>query len=72
MCASNYLFTFVDIGAYRKESDSTIFKNSALYNAIKNNTLQLPVAKAISDSFNEPLPYVIVADEAFTLSDYLM
>lgn len=72
MCDSNYLFTFVDIGAYGKESDSTVFKNSALYDAIKNNTLQLPTAKPISESFNTPLPYVIVADEAFALSGHVM
>ncbi|PNF14277.1 hypothetical protein B7P43_G07084, partial [Cryptotermes secundus] len=72
MCNSNYLFTFVDIGAYGKESDSTVFKNSALYDAIKNNTLKLPTAKPISEYFNTHLPYVIVADEAFALSGHAM
>lgn len=72
MCDSNYLFSFVDIGAYGKESDSAVFKNSALFQAVKNNKLNLPVATPASESVPEALPYVIVADEAFALSDHVM
>lgn len=38
MCDSNYLFSFVDIGAYGKESDSAIFRNSTLFQAIKTTS----------------------------------
>ena len=72
MCDSNYLFTFVDIGAYGKESDSAVFKNTALCDAIKNNKLNLPAATPISKYDQTALPYVIVADEAFRLSDHVM
>lgn len=50
MCDTNYLFTFVDIGAYGKESDSSIFKKSALFEAIKTNQLHFPAAAPIGES----------------------
>lgn len=72
MCDSNYLFTLVDIGAYGKESDATVFKNSGLCDAITNNKLKLPEATPISEADDDVLPYVIVADEAFALLDHVM
>jgi len=72
MCDSNYLFTFVDIGAYGKESDSAVFRNSALCDAIKNKKFNFPAPTPIGISEDTALPYVIVADEAFGLSDHVM
>ncbi|XP_054259855.1 uncharacterized protein LOC128984546 [Macrosteles quadrilineatus] len=71
MCDANYQFTFIDAGAYGKESDSSVFKKSALHAALKNKTFQLPEAQPISES-SSALPYVIVADEAFALSNHIM
>ncbi|CAK1598267.1 unnamed protein product [Parnassius mnemosyne] len=68
---SNYKFIFVDIGAYGKEYDSTVFQNSKLYELMINNNLPLPHPQPLS-GFNTPTPYVFVGDEAFGLSKNIM
>jgi len=35
LCDSDYNFLFIDVGAYGKSSDSTIFKNSELYRQLE-------------------------------------
>ena len=72
MCDANYCFVWVDIGAYGKNSDSGIFKESTLYKKLTENTLNIPDARPISDSDTMALPYVIVADEAFGMMENLM
>ncbi|CAH2226621.1 jg21303 [Pararge aegeria aegeria] len=47
MCDSDYCFTYVNIGAHGKNSDSSIFKNSALFRNLENNTSNLPVPKPL-------------------------
>ena len=70
VCDSNFNFTFVDIGAYEKEADSTVFRNSKFYSAMTNSLLGLPGPRSIEGFESERLPYVIVADEAFGLSNH--
>lgn len=71
VCHSNYLFKYVDIGAYGKTSDSTIWKDSSLYKLMKENKLDLPEPQSISIEGNR-LPYVFIGDEAFGLSEYML
>ncbi|XP_060807837.1 uncharacterized protein LOC132903452 [Amyelois transitella] len=68
---SNYKFTFVDIGAYGKECDSTVFQNSKLYELMICEKLPLPDPQPLC-GFNRPIPYVLVGDEAFGLSKHVM
>ncbi|KAI8441647.1 hypothetical protein MSG28_015201 [Choristoneura fumiferana] len=70
---ANYCFVWVDIGAYGKNSDSGIFKNSSLYKKLTERSLDLPDPKTLLIK-NRPtvLPYVIVADEAFGMMENLM
>lgn len=71
---SNYNFIYVDVGAYGKESDSTIFSNSTLYKILMRNELPLPHPQPLlNEHGNEPpIPYVLVGDEAFGLNKHVM
>jgi len=44
----DYRFTYVDIGSYGKASDSSIYKNSDLYQKIQQKTLNIPSDKPVS------------------------
>lgn len=72
LCDANYCFTYVDIGAYGKSSDSAIFKNSVFYKKLLEKSLNIPKPKSISRVDPTPLPHVIVGDKAFGLAENLM
>ncbi|XP_060806409.1 uncharacterized protein LOC132903097 [Amyelois transitella] len=69
-CDSNLLFTFVDVGAYGKASDSTIFRESELCNKIHRKTLNIPSPRQVGN--RQPLNYTFVGDEALGLSENMM
>ncbi|XP_071484602.1 uncharacterized protein [Diadema antillarum] len=70
---SNYCFTAVDIGAFGRSSDGGIFANSTLAKALDSNQLNFPADKVLPGSENEePMPHVLLGDEAFPLKRYLM
>ncbi|KAJ8972514.1 hypothetical protein NQ314_000159 [Rhamnusium bicolor] len=71
MINANYKFIAIDVGAYGKNSDGGIFKNSNLGRGLNNNTLHIPPAKQLPGS-NEIQPFIIVGDEAFPLRTNLM
>ncbi|XP_029667638.1 putative nuclease HARBI1 [Formica exsecta] len=68
---ANYCFTLVDIGAKGKQSDGGIFANSMFGQRFERNEINLPQQSAVEPS-GLPLPYVLVADEAFALKRYMM
>ena len=72
VCDANYLFVYVDIGAYGKSSDSAIFTHSLLYKKLVENTLDVPEPKPISTDKTTCLPHVIVGDEAFGIMENVM
>lgn len=71
LCDAHYRFTFLDIGAEGRQSDGGVFRKSKLYTALEENTLQIPPPAAVGAK-GPILPYVIVADEAFSLKSYMM
>nr|XP_022903669.1 protein ANTAGONIST OF LIKE HETEROCHROMATIN PROTEIN 1-like [Onthophagus taurus] len=71
LCDANYNFTVVDIGASGRQSDGGILKNSKFGSALATNMLPIPPKEVLSGC-TTPMPYVIVADEAFPLTNYLM
>jgi len=68
---ANCCFAMVDIGAEGRRSDGGIFHESELKYQLENNYLKLPKATSISEK-DPRLPYVIVADEAFALTPYML
>ncbi|XP_067212571.1 uncharacterized protein [Linepithema humile] len=68
---ANGCFSLVDIGGEGRQCDSTIFKNSELGKRFSDGSLELPAPKYIENT-NVKLPYVLVADEAFGLTTYMM
>lgn len=68
---ANCCFTVVDIGAEGRRSDGGILQNSELGRQLENKQLNMPKARLISDK-GPKLPYVIVADEAFALTNYML
>lgn len=71
VCDAYYKFTYIDVGAYGKCSDSSIYKESILYQKLVNKDIQIPEKRPISNN-GVPMPYVIVGDEAFGLCENLM
>jgi hypothetical protein len=68
---SEYRFTFVDIGAYGKDADPTIFSKTSFWKSIESEKLKLPNPKPLPGT-NEAVPYVFVGDEAFSLHKHMM
>ncbi|XP_011174775.1 protein ALP1-like [Solenopsis invicta] len=68
---ANYCFTVVDIGATGRQSDGGVFRNSEIGKRFEANSFKLPTPRQIENN-GPALPYVLVADEAFPLSMYMM
>ncbi|XP_070515353.1 uncharacterized protein [Cardiocondyla obscurior] len=71
VCDANYIFTFVDIGAYGRQSDGGIFRSSLIGQKFDNKRMNLPEPQPISAN-GICLPYVLIGDEAFPLTEYLL
>nr|XP_039270100.1 protein ALP1-like [Styela clava] len=68
---ANYNFVFVDVRAYGKQSDGSVFSHSALVKLMNEGALNLPDETTLTNS-SKKAPYVIVGDEAFPLQKHLM
>ncbi|XP_044593967.1 protein ALP1-like [Cotesia glomerata] len=71
ICNADYSFVCVDIGAYGRQSDGGIFKNSAFGQKFEHQQMNVPQPDLLTVN-GAPLPYVLVGDEAFQLSTYLL
>ncbi|XP_029157964.1 protein ALP1-like [Nylanderia fulva] len=64
-------FVIVDIGAEGRQSDGGVFENSGLPYILETNALHIPLPRRLNDTDLE-FPYVLLGDEAFPLSTYMM
>jgi len=71
MCDSDYQFTYINAGSCGTDSDSTVFKGSTLFKKINNGDIMLPSPKPLSNA-TEPLPYMIIGDSAFGISNKVL
>ena len=69
---ANANFVYVDVGAFGRQSDGSVFRNSSLGKALANNTLDLPPPTPLPHSEDGAIPYFFVGDEAFPLMENLM
>lgn len=70
ICNSNYEIIYVDVGSNCKSSDTMIFLNSSFKKDLEEGVLDVPPLTPVIEN-GDPLPFVLVGDEAFPLSDYV-
>ena len=69
----NYEFITIDVGYYGHNNDAGIFSNSRFGRSFIGGTLSLPEPEVLPDAPSlGALPYVIVGDDAFPLTENLM
>ena len=66
---ADYNFTYIDVGCNGRISDGGVYRNSSLSRAINEDTLGIPPPTMVGEY---PLPFVIVADDAFPLKTNLL
>jgi len=71
ICDANYRLVFVDVGAYGKSSDSTVFLESAFLKQLVEGKIKFPKSRPLPGQ-NVDRPFIIVGDEAFSLSEKIM
>lgn len=71
VCDSNYCFTYANVGCQGRISDGGVFNQCSLARKLEENTLNLPPPEPLGAG-RKPTPYVIVADNAFALKEYMM
>ncbi|CAI6356703.1 unnamed protein product [Macrosiphum euphorbiae] len=69
---ANLNFIFIDVGAYGREADSNVFRQSVFGKKLYTNQLQIPDPVSLPLTENNLQPFVFVADEAFGLHTNLL
>ena len=68
---ADYKFIWVDVGAMGHMSDAQIFNTSELKECFENGTINIPPPEPMPND-DRPIPYFMLADDAFALRTYLM
>jgi len=69
---SDYKVTYVDVGAYGKDCDSSVFQETSFFKVLIQNKLHIPPSGPLFTNDTENFPFVFVGDEAFSLSENYM
>lgn len=72
LVSGDYKFLMVDIGTQGRHSDGGTFKNSEIGRRFSEGLMDLPPPSLIDPAHTHPLPFVLVADEAFQLNSFTM
>lgn len=65
-------FRYINVGSNGKSSDSTIFSESSLYEAMQNGTLNIPQPEELVVDEGSKIPYFFISDDAFALDRHIM
>ena len=68
---ADYRFIYTDVGCNGRISDGGVFKNCSLYRALEEKHLNIPKEAQLPGT-DQTFPFVIVADDAFPLKDYIL
>jgi len=68
---AEYHFLYVDVGCNGRVSDGGVFNRCSLYHALETGTVGLPPAIPLPGQ-TQPVPYFVVADDAFAMRNYVM
>jgi len=68
----DYRFLYINVGSQGSASDAQIYNRSNLKEALITNSIGFPEAEILPKDDQDPMPYFIVADDAFALATYLM
>ena len=68
---ANYNYLYADVGCQGRISDGGVFKFTSLYKNLENNSAHVPKPEALLGR-TESVPYVLVGDDAFAMSTYLL
>ncbi|KAG8236191.1 hypothetical protein J437_LFUL016287 [Ladona fulva] len=68
---ASYRFIYIDVGCNGRTSDGGVFNNCTLNSALIQDELNLPRPIPLQGR-QKPIPYLIVADDAFAMKPYLM
>lgn len=68
---ANYRFVAIDVGSYGREGDAGVFAKSAMGKQITHGNFNLPAPTALPGT-EMVQPFIILGDEAFTLTTTLM
>ena len=67
---ASYMFTYVDVGDYGRQSDSSVFSNTQFGKSLNNGSLCLPQDDNLPN-VTAKARYCFIGDEAFPLKDTL-
>ncbi|XP_063634897.1 putative nuclease HARBI1, partial [Cydia splendana] len=73
ICDANYSFICIEVGAYGGSTDSNVFKNTSFNRQLESGQIELPQPERLPNDINgKPMPYVLIGDEAFALSENVL
>lgn len=68
---AEYKFQYINVGSYGRISDGGVFNGCSLSNKLANDSLSIPKPRPLP-ARTKPVPFVIVADDAFAMQSYIM
>ncbi|CAH1989260.1 unnamed protein product [Acanthoscelides obtectus] len=68
---AEYKFQYINVSCFGRISDGGVFNACSLSNKLADNSLGIPTPRPLPGR-TKPVPFVIVADDAFAMKSYIM